>query len=204
MKILLLLILLNSLQLFHCYVVDITVTDTSRNKAVQYCGLKKTSLLNDYNGIIYNFTYFLPPFSGCYDYFNLSTNIFNINGSIWFNQTSSILYFDSTNQTFTFLNSTRNIFNLSDNTNITFSFNDTYAVISFDDYKQTIYLNQTTTWFSKNITIGNATRPQSMAIFMPINYFKCSMKTIVSNIATSLTQIVMFGGDGPFVCFQIL
>ncbi len=179
------------------YIVYMNVKDSSRNAQQDYCALKKTNNQEMFNGISYNFTYYLPPFTGCFTYYNLTTIMFKINGTISYNSSLATIYFFNTNQTFLFSNDT--LFSLSDQTTVSLSFNDTNAIIQFVQYNQSIYFNNTNTSFSQDIVITQYPIPTvAMAVFLPI-HIKCSLKKIVYNVGASITQIVIFGGNGPFV-----
>lgn len=195
-------IIISNINKSESFTVDVTVKDSSRNAEVNYCALKKTNVEDDYNNIIYNFTYYLPSFNGCFNYINSTTSLFKINGTIFFDESYAILYFFQTNETFSFSNGTNQTFNLADRTNINLIFNESIAALSFPDYNRTIYINETnnTVKFETFVSVADQ-RPESMAIFLPLRRLRCSLRKVVSNVATKLTQIVIFGGDGSYVTF---
>jgi hypothetical protein len=193
-------IILLNINRSEAYTVDVNVKDSSRNVDINFCALKKTSVENDYNNIIYNFTYYFPSFNGCFNYINSTANLFKINGTLYFNGLNAIVYFFQTNETFIFTNVTNQTFGLADRTNINLFFNESIAAISFLDFNKTIYINETnsTIKFETFVSVTEQ-RPESMAIFLPLKRLRCSLRKVVSNVATKLTQIVIFGGDGPYV-----
>jgi hypothetical protein len=196
----LLIIIILNVNKSESYTVDVNVKDSSRNVEVNYCALKKTNVEDDYNNIIYNFTYYFPSFNGCFNYINSTSSLFEINGTIYFNESYATVYFFQTNETFTISNGTNFTFSLADRTTINLFFNESIAIISLVDYNRTLYINETnnTTKFNTSVSLMEE-KPESMAIFLPLKRLRCSLRKVVSNVATKLTQIVIFGGDGPYV-----